>query len=345
MKTSRIFLITIIVFMMIWVGYLFMPFWLPISIGVLISMSTAGLHAKILKKCRNHKFAAAFITTFILCVLFFVPFIYAIIAIAKNAMQLDMHYFNQIFDYVKNFDFSLPSPLKDFEPKIKEFIAGLNFAGITKQVVAYLSTIGKSSANFIMDMGLIIVFYFFANFYASDFSKFIKKVAPISKDELDYILNEATNTMSVVFYSTIFNAVLQGFLFSIIAKIYGFDAILFGILFAFASLIPVIGGALIFVPLGLYELASGDIKAAIVIALYTIIVISTIADSFIKPLMIGFINSKLVNNPANISEMLIFFAMIAGMATFGFWGMILGPAILTLFVSVLNIYTRESMEI
>ena len=85
-------------------------------------------------------------------------------------------------------------------------------------------------------------------------------------------------------------------------------------------------------------LAGGSTSGAIVIMAYCVILISTLADSFVKPLVIKFINSRLVENPANINEMLIFFSMLSGISTFGFWGVILGPAILTLFIAVLNLY-------
>ncbi|MFC2491917.1 MAG: AI-2E family transporter, partial [Campylobacter curvus] len=91
-------------------------------------------------------------------------------------------------------------------------------------------------------------------------------------------------------------------------------------------------------PISLYELANGNATGAIVIALYTIIVISVIADTFLKPLVIKFINDKLVKIPTKINELLIFFAMIAGITTFGFWGLILGPAIVTFFLSTIKLY-------
>ena len=117
-----------------------------------------------------------------------------------------------------------------------------------------------------------------------------------------------------------------------------------GILYAFASLVPIVGGALIFVPISIYELANGNTLNAIIIFLYSIIMIATIADNFIKPLIIRFINSKLVSSPANINELLIFFAMLAGLSTFGFWGIILGPAIVTLFIASLNSYRIMTKE-
>ncbi|HEG4988589.1 TPA: AI-2E family transporter, partial [Campylobacter jejuni] len=95
---------------------------------------------------------------------------------------------------------------------------------------------------------------------------------------------------------------------------------------------------LIYVPVSLYEFASNNLNSALVIFIYSVIVISFIADTLIKPLIIKWINKKLVKTPTKINELLIFLAMIAGISTFGFWGIILGPAILTFFVSTLRMY-------
>lgn len=338
MKTSKVFLIGFIFFVFCWVLYLFAPFLLTISIGILMAVSTTGLNVKFLKLTKNYKKLSATLTTLTLCALFFVPFLYAIIEIAKSAMHFDTNHITTIINYIKNYDFALPYPLSGFESKIKEFIANFDIRSVTKDVINYLSAIGKSSANFATDMGLIIVFFFFANLCGSDFISYIKRILPVKEQELQSIFNEVASTMSVVFYSTISNAILQGFLFSIISGIYGYDGMLMGILFAFASLIPIVGGALIYAPVGIYELANGNTSAAIIIVVYSIIVISTIADNIIRPLIIKFINSKLVSTPANTNELAIFFAMIAGISTFGFWGMILGPAILTLFLALLKLY-------
>lgn len=73
-------------------------------------------------------------------------------------------------------------------------------------------------------------------------------------------------------------------------------------------------------PVSLYEFASNNLNSALVIFIYSIIVISFIADTLIKPLIIKWINKKLVKTPTKINELLIFLAMIAGISTFGFWG-------------------------
>ena len=337
-KTNKIFFIGVTLLMFCCVIYLFSPFLMVIAIGVLMAVATSGLHAKVTKLCRGRRTLASVLSLFLLCALFFVPFIYAVIEIAKNAASFDMARLNDALSYVQSLDIKLPGPFEKFNTQFRSFLANLDVAGLAKQIISYLSVVGKSSAKFIVDMVLIIVFCFFAYLYGESFKRFFKKILPVEPAQIDYIFSETANTMSVVFYSTIFNAVLQGFLFSIIAGIFGFDALLMGVLFAFCSLIPAVGGALIYVPTALYVLARGSTSGAIVIMAYCVILISTLADSFVKPLVIKFINSRLVENPANINEMLIFFSMLSGISTFGFWGVILGPAILTLFIAVLNLY-------
>lgn len=336
--TNNKFFTAILLFVSFCLLYLFKPFLLTITIGILMAVSTASLEKKILKLTGDRKTLSAIFITVILCVFFLIPIIYTAISLAKHASEVNMEHIAATIDGLKHYDFNLPSSISFLEPKIKTLISGIDIKALIGKSLDYLGVIGKSSANFIIDMGFIVVFYFFANLYGSSLIKFIKDILPIEKDDLDLIFSELSNTMSVVIYSTILNVVLQGSLFAIIASIYGHDALLLGILFAFASLIPVVGGALIYVPITIYEIYQGNIVDGIVILVYSIVVISTIADNFIKPVIIAFINKKMVEKPANINEILIFFSMLAGMSTFGFWGIILGPAIVTFFLSVLKLY-------
>ncbi|MDX1295066.1 MAG: AI-2E family transporter, partial [Sulfurimonadaceae bacterium] len=70
-------------------------------------------------------------------------------------------------------------------------------------------------------------------------------------------------------------------------------------------------------------------------------VISIIADTFVKPWIIKQINLRVIKAEAKMNELLIFFAIIAGLATFGFWGMILGPAITAFFLSLLKLIEQR----
>lgn len=338
MQNGKIFLISFILVILFLLLYLFKGFLLVIIIASLMAVATSNINAKFFNLTKGHKFLASILTTACMVLLFFAPFVYAMIELAKALKNFDINLVTQTLDYVKNYQFTLPESFNFLEPKIKEFLASIDLNSISKQILSYASSFTKSGAKFLIDMVLICVFYFFANLYGTELVIYLKSIIPIDKKELDDVLSEVGNVMAVVLYSMVIVAIFQGALFGLITMFYGYDGILMGVIFAVSSLIPAIGGALIYVPVSLYEFASNNLNSALAIFIYSVIVISFIADTLIKPLIIKWINKKLVKTPTKINELLIFLAMIAGISTFGFWGIILGPAILTFFVSTLRMY-------
>ncbi|EAK2042346.1 AI-2E family transporter [Campylobacter jejuni] len=338
MQNGKFFLISFILVILFLLLYLFKGFLLVIIIASLMAVATSNINTKFLNLTKGHKFLASILTTACMVLLFFAPFVYAMIELAKALKNFDINLVTQTLDYVKNYQFTLPESFNFLEPKIKEFLASIDLNSISKQILSYASSFTKSGAKFLIDMVLICVFYFFANLYGTELVIYLKSIIPIDKKELDDVLSEVGNVMAVVLYSMVIVAIFQGALFGLITIFYGYDGILMGVIFAVSSLIPAIGGALIYVPVSLYEFASNNLNSALVIFIYSVIVISFIADTLIKPLIIKWINKKLVKTPTKINELLIFLAMIAGISTFGFWGIILGPAILTFFVSTLRMY-------
>ncbi|WP_258399938.1 AI-2E family transporter [Helicobacter fennelliae] len=53
------------------------------------------------------------------------------------------------------------------------------------------------------------------------------------------------------------------------------------------------------------------------------------------------VNRKLLTKPLQINEFIIFFAIFAGLGAFGFWGIVIGPAITAFFIVMLRIYERD----
>jgi len=137
----------------------------------------------------------------------------------------------------------------------------------------------------------------------------------------------------------------EGILFGAAISYMGYNGLLFGIMYGFASLIPVVGGILMWLPFMAYEFSVGNSVNAVFIALYSIVVISIVADTFIKPIIIREINQCLLNEgDTKMNELVIFFAIIAGLSTFGFWGMIVGPAITAFFFTILKLFEARSKE-
>ena len=92
------------------------------------------------------------------------------------------------------------------------------------------------------------------------------------------------------------------------------------------------------IPVALYSWTKIDANTAIIIASYSVIIISIIADTFVKPVIIKVIKEDLLKSTIEINEIVIFFSILAGMSTYGFWGMILGPAITSFLIAITKIY-------
>src|SRR5690606_41508421 len=104
---------------------------------------------------------------------------------------------------------------------------------------------------------------------------------------------------------------------------------------AFASFIPVVGTALIWVPASLYLLLIDDWPWALFMALWGAIVVGAI-DNFLRAL--------LMQGSAGMNTMLIFLSLIGGIQRFGLIGVIYGPIIFALTLVLLKLYTLEFQD-
>lgn len=292
-------------------------------------------------KIQNRLLCSVFIT-FFLGMVFFIPLIYFIFSFINYLNHLDKQAIIDLYNVALTFVASIPNEYSF----IKEYLLGplenINISTVVEKTISFGAVLGKSSARFMMDMFLILTFYFFMNLYNKEFSNFIIELIPLNHEDSRTVFSESSNVMSIVLYSILVTAIFEGFLFGFFINFFDYDGLLYGVLYGFASLIPLIGGAIMWVPIALYEIFSGSISNAVYIGIYSIVVISIIADTFIKPIIIKYINKRVVRTPTAINELLIFFAIIAGLSTIGFWGMIIGPALVTFFISIMQLIKKQN---
>lgn len=327
-----------------WMYLLYTPFLLGMIIAALLAISTANIQ-NFFEKVLKSKFLAALSSSFLLAVLFFVPLGYFLVTLTVKLNGVDPIVFKNIEMLIKDFLVSPPEYLLFLKPYMDNLMKDISVDSIAAYALTFTGDIGSLSAGYLKNSFLVIVFYFFAQYNGGFVLDLLKRVVQMSVDETTLLAKELSSVMSVVFYSIIVNAMFQGLLFGVAISFMGYNGLLFGIMYGFASLIPVVGGALMWLPFMLYEFSIGNSSNALFIALYSVLVISVIADTFIKPLIIKEINLRLLKeDDAKMNELIIFFAIIAGLTTFGFWGMILGPAITAFFLTILKLFEARTKE-
>jgi predicted PurR-regulated permease PerM len=315
----------------------YQPFLLSITVAILLTMATFNLSKKLVALTNSAKISSA-ISTLLLSLLLFAPIVYLGTIGVGYLSQMDNAGIKDTINTVKVFVEEVPF-LKELS---QQYLSDAKITGYIQDSTHYITVAGGAGLGFMKNMFFVVVFYFFINFYGDRFFDMVLKLLPVSPAKGTRMMQEVSATMEVVFYSIIVTAIFEGFLFGIIMSYFGFNGLFFGVIYGFASLIPIIGGIIVWAPVSLYAWTKIDSHTAIVIATYSVIMISIIADTFIKPMIIKVIKEDLLKSTVQINSIVIFFSILAGMSTHGFWGMILGPAITSFLIAITKVYLDYS---
>lgn len=315
------------------------PFILSLTVAMLLTMATFNL-TKHLIHYTNSAHISATISTFLLTLLLFLPIVYLATTGVEYIVKIDRAGIIETVNTVRMSVVDIPF----LHNLSQQYLSDAKITEYIQESTSYIATIGGAGIGFMKNMFLVVVFYFFINYYGDRFFDLILTLLPVSSKRGTKMMQEVAATMEVVFYSIIVTAIFQGFLFGVMMSYFGFNGLLFGVIYGFASLIPIVGGIIVWIPVSLYAWTKIDLQTAIIIASYSVIMISIIADTFIKPIIIAIIKEDFLKSKIEISSILIFFSILAGMSTHGFWGMILGPAVTSFLIAITNVYVEYSEQ-
>lgn len=190
----------------------------------------------------------------------------------------------------------------------------------------------KGTTGFIVSLFLIIITMFF---FFVDGKKMLQRLMYLSPlpNKYDHeIFDKFRGVSFSIFISTFVAAAAQGLVGAIGFAIVGFPAFLAGVLVALLSLLPYVGSMIFYIPVGIYYLLIGSIWQGIFVLLWGAVVIGS-TDNIIRTYMI--------KDKAEVNPIFVLFSIIGGIVLFGFWGVVLGPLIIALAVTVFHIYEIE----
>ncbi len=134
-------------------------------------------------------------------------------------------------------------------------------------------------------------------------------------------------TRAVVF-GTVVTSLLQGACVAIGFMIAGLPSpIVFGVLSAVLSVLPVGGTAFVWGPAVLWLFASGHVGGAIFLLVWGLLVVA-LADNLLRPL--------LISGRTEVPTLAVFIGVLGGLAAFGLVGMFLGPLVISLAVALVR---------
>lgn len=197
-------------------------------------------------------------------------------------------------------------------------------------VVSNLSNVTTGAVNFIFQFFIMIFTMYYFLVYGKEYLGKVLFSLPLNSRDEKRLLDKFTSVTRATLKGTFIIGAIQGAMGGTAMWIAGIPNTLFwGVIMAVFAVIPAIGPAIIWLPASLFLFVTGSTTAAIGLFLFGAIAVSNI-DNLLRP--------RLVGREAQLPDLMILFGTLGGLALFGAIGIIVGPIIAALFVTIWDIY-------
>ncbi len=327
------FLIILIILCLVAIFFLFRPFLVEMIIATVLVSVFYGLYEKLAKILWNKKYLASFIMCLLLLLIIIIPVSNLIIYAGKKASVA----YNSVNEILNKAD-SLQSGLLEninIDGANEEVVKNL-IIDTTKNIRDWLlsgtTSFVKSTTSFIVSLIIIILTMFF---FFVDGRKMAEKLilwSPLpNKYDLE-LIKKFRRVSRTTLISVFVTALIQGILGGLGFLFIGWPFIFIFIIMAFLSLIPYIGSSIFYIPASLYLIISGQVWQGAFVLAWCALVVSNVDE---------LIRAYIIKGKAEVNPIFIIFAIMGGISMFGFWGIIIGPLIIALAVTIMHIYELE----
>lgn len=323
---------------------LIQPYLNPIILAFIMSLLFAPLHNKISEKLPNSPNSAAILSCTALTFIIAIPLFFVFVAIIQQGATFSKDAYHWIIDGGIQTLFQHPIVVKVLS-FINEYLPfdAIDPNEVTQKVAQVASQVGTQivgmSAQIVGDVTNVLMNFFlmlFVLFFLlRDQEKIItafRHVLPLSRSQEDRLLDEIEEVSKSAVLGSFLTAIAQGLAGGFAMWLVGFPGLFWGTMMGFASFIPVVGTALIWVPAAIYLLLTNQWEWALFLTIWGVVIVGSI-DNIVRPL--------LMQGNSGMNTLLIFFSLLGGIQLFGLIGLIYGPIIFALTLVLFNMYETE----
>ena len=201
-------------------------------------------------------------------------------------------------------------------------------------LVGFGANLLSGVARFITDALITFVVVFFLFRDGAQWAYRAGGLLPLSPEQVARLYKNVSDTIIANVYGMLSVGVAQGVLTGVAMWIVGMQSsLLWGLAAGFASIIPVVGAALIWAPVGVYLLFTASVWKGIFLLLWGTLVISSI-DNVIRPWVVG--------GRVELHPLVLLFFIFGGVEAFGFLGLFLGPVVASVLAALFDMLREET---
>jgi predicted PurR-regulated permease PerM len=314
------------------------PFLAPLVWAAILAMSLYPLNERL--KVRVGSTASAVLTTLATLLLIVFPVVTLVSVLASDLPQAlafvqslpqraTSEDVRMVWDMVRE---RSPVPLPDdFTMIVTE--------GAQRAIAFLAPRVGGLVANVASMVGSLLVMLFALFFLLRDgvrFGQLLRRLLPFEETERERMISETRDLVLASVGTGLVVAATQGLIGGLSFWALGVGgAAAWGVVMAMCALIPVVGAALVWAPLAVWWLLTGEVVRGLVLTGIGAGVIG-MADNILRPL--------LLSGRTSTNGLVIFLGLLGGVSAFGFVGLVLGPIVLVMAGSLIDALTRRIQQ-
>lgn len=335
-KHSHKFLVVLLVIFTLLFISVFIQFLAPLVIGTLLAGIFTPLNNLISKKFKEGSNAPSLISTILVAFIIILPFITIISLLFQETQGFlekiktpNFYENDRAINYIAS---KLDIKTTDlFSSQILPMVKNIGDF-VTNNIATFLS----NAANLMINFFLLLLTIFYMLKDGKRLSKFLIEASPLETSEEMSLYRTFKESGRAVLYGNLITAGMQGFLGGLGFFIFGVSSpIIWGFIMAFFAFIPMLGPYLVFIPASIYMFLNGNVWTAIVFLAYNIFIVSSV-DNVLRP--------KLIGDKIKVHSFFVLISVLGGIKIFGIIGLVYGPLIASIFISLIKNYIELSKK-
>ncbi|MDA4845138.1 AI-2E family transporter [Hoeflea poritis] len=317
-------------------------FLITLFLAAVFSAMSQPLYLRILALSYGRKSIAAAATLILLYVCILAPVLGIIVLAASQAQDLA----GSAISIGRDIDLtSLLSNLPDWLPFRQELEraaptvvskVGELADNLAVFVVSTLSVVTRGTASFFINLFVLTYAMVFFLQESTDVLTQLLRFLGLSKTTRSRVTDRVMSVSRATIKGTLVIGVIQGLLGGLGFLVTGIPGAAFwSMIIAVLSVIPGVGPGLVLIPGVIYLFIAGQAVSAIALLLWTLLVVTTV-DNLLRPTLVG--------RDTKMPDLLILISTLGGLSMFGAAGLLIGPVIAGVFVTVWQILAETAKE-
>ncbi len=322
------------------------PFYGAVFWGGVLALLFQPMYRWFLARTRRRPTLAALATLAVILLIVILPLALVTVSLVQEAAGLYTRVKSGEVNFGRYFE-QIVAAMPGWVTGLMDRFGLIDWPALQAKLVAGLTQRSEAFAGRAVDLGsdaLDLVVGFFIAMYLLFFLlrdgvgvvRYVRAAIPLAPEPKELLLERFTTVIRATVKGNILVAAVQGTLGGLAFWVLGVHApMLWGVVMAFLSLLPAVGAALIWVPVALYLLATGQAWQGFGLIAFGVFVIGLI-DNVLRPILVG--------KDTAMPDYMVLIATVGGLSLFGLNGFVIGPVIVAMFVAAWQLLAAERLK-